>query len=201
LRVVGGVYVLFSWLAGVHLVFFRRERCDVVLEQHVDFSRCVEFSICMLANGKQAFPVCTLMDLENRLFHGRMGPKISDVSQIFIADVHPKWVERVVKPMSKWVAETGYIGWFDVDLAYDVSTDEHFCFEFMVRFSIPSISLAFKLGSCNWLVRWLWRSCVASDSSLSVFRTCSCACREGDLYLRLTFSGSILGRLVLAYSA
>ena len=106
----------------------------------------------MLANGKQAFPVCTLMDLENRLFHGRMGPKISDVSQIFVADVHPKWVERVVKPMSKWVVETGYIGWFDVDLAYDVATDTYFCFEFMVRFSIPSISLAFKLGSCNWLV-------------------------------------------------
>jgi hypothetical protein len=62
----------------------RKEAGDVILEPLLEMSAedTVEFSICMLANGQKAFGVCTLMDLENKLFHGRMGPKISDVSQV-----------------------------------------------------------------------------------------------------------------------
>jgi phosphoribosylamine-glycine ligase len=91
------------------------------------------------------------MDLENRLFHGKMGPKISDVSQLIVAGVHPQWQARVVDRISKWVAEVKYVGWLDVDLMYNLETDEILCFEFMVRFSIPSISCVLKLGCCNWL--------------------------------------------------
>jgi phosphoribosylamine-glycine ligase len=53
--------------------------------------------------------------------------------------------------MSQWVADTGYVGWFDVDLVYDLKTDRVVCFETMVRFAIPSIACILKLGNCDWL--------------------------------------------------
>ena len=130
----------------------QRDKCQISLEPLISMSdRTVEFSVCMLANGKTAIPVCTLMDLENRLFHGKQGSKISDVSQIIVAGVHERWQKSIVEPMGRWVAESHYVGWFDVDLVFDFESNTFHCFEFMVRFSIPSISCVLKLGCCNWL--------------------------------------------------
>lgn len=123
---------------------------EVIIEDYMDLDNAIEFSVCGLANGKTFTPVCTLLDLENKIFPGRLGPKISDVSQIILDGVNED-VANYVSGINAWVEKTGYKGWLDLDLLLNLDDRQMYCFEYMVRFGIPSMAAVVKLYDVCWL--------------------------------------------------
>lgn len=127
-----------------------RQLKTIIVEDYVDLRNAIEFSVCGLANGHTFTPMCTLFDLDNKIFAGGLGPKISDVSQIICDGVSPR-MKQFVDMLSDWVQSTHYRGWLDIDLFYLPETSEFMCFEFMVRFGIPTMAAIIKLYDINWL--------------------------------------------------